>query len=89
MIITQNDLKSVNWTQKFTDLYEKVTQNDILDEMMDLHNNEVGRIAFLQKNHLNHDEIIDYLLKMTQNALKIEEIHDLSKLKNRLVYIKD
>ena len=44
---TNNREKSVIWTKKVTDLYEKVTQNEFLDQLMDLHNNEIGRTLFL------------------------------------------
>ena len=52
MKYAKNKQKSVFWAQKVGDLYEKVTQNEILDQEMDLHNNTTGRILFL--NHLEY-----------------------------------
>ena len=70
MKYAKNKQKSVFWAQKVADLYEKVTQNEILDQEMDLHNNTIGRIFFL--NHLEQKEakIIDLLQKMSQKAQK-------------------
>ena len=75
------------WAQKVGDLYEKVTQNEILDQEMDLHNNTVGRIFFL--NHFDQKEtkIIDLLQKMSQKAQKTDKIEQMHQHKNDLVYL--
>ena len=57
----KNKQKSVFWAQKVTDLYEKVTQNEILDEAMDLHNNTIGRICFLNFLDQNKAEMVTFL----------------------------
>ena len=84
---TKNKQKSVFWAQKVGDLYEKVTQNEILDQEMDLHNNTVGRIFFL--NHFDQKEakIIDLLQKMSQKAQKTDKIEQMHQHKNDLVYL--
>ena len=83
----KNKQKSVFWTQKVGDLYEKVTQNEILDQEMDLHNNTVGRIFFL--NHFDQKEvkIIDLLQKMSQKAQKTDKIEEMRQHRNDLVYL--
>jgi hypothetical protein len=73
MKYAQNKQKSVFWAQKVSDLYEKVTQNEILDQEMDLHNNTTGRILFL--NHLG------------QKAQKTKKIEQMRQHKNELVYL--
>ena len=86
---TKNENKSVVWAQKFTDLYEKVTKNEYLDEAMDLHNNRVGRKVFLSKKRLKNQEMIRFLLEMKEKAQKIEQIEDVIKFDSELVYIID
>ena len=83
----KNKQKSVFWAQKVADLYEKVTQNEVLDQEMDLHNNTIGRIFFL--NHLEQKEvkIIDLLQKMSQKAQKTKKIEQMHQHKNELVYL--
>lgn len=85
--ITKIDQKAVNWTEKVTKTYEKVTNNTILDEAMDLHNNEIGRSAFLANNALKIEEIIAFFTKMMAKAVKIEQIEQIDSVENQLVYI--
>nr|WP_147278480.1 hypothetical protein [Marinirhabdus gelatinilytica] len=70
-----------------TDLYEKVTQNEPMDEAMDLHNNAVGRICFLNNLDKNEEETINFLQKKAENAQKVVTIDEMKKLQKELVYI--
>lgn len=85
----KNKQKSVFWAQKVTELYEKVTNNAILDEAMDLHNNAVGRLCFL--NHLDKTEIemIHFLQEKAENAIQINSLEEIQTLGTQLVYIHD
>ncbi len=85
--IVKNSAKSIIWTQKVTNLYEKVTKNEILDEIMDLHNNAIGRNVFLFKKEQNEAEIVDFLQEMLKNAKKITKINEIPTTENQLVYI--
>ena len=89
MKISKNESKAVAWTLKITNLYEIVTQNDILDQEMDLHNNEIGRRVFLKQNSSKREEIVSFLQKMSQNAKKITNIDEIEDHKDRLVYISE
>lgn len=82
--ITKNRQKSVFWAQKVTNLYEKVTKNDRRDKAMDLHNNNIGRMLFLEQKT---DEFEHYLLKMMRNGQKMTENDSFSFVKNKLTYI--
>lgn len=84
---TKNKQKSVFFAQKMTDLYEKVTQNEPMDEAMDLHNNAVGRICFLNNLDKNEEETINFLQKKAENAQKVVTIDEMKKLQKELVYI--
>lgn len=89
MKILKNDEKSIEWVQKLTKMYEKVTNNTILDETMDLHNNEVGRNLFLAQKELKEADLIEYLLKMIKKAIKIENIDAIENCSTQLVYISE
>jgi gamma-glutamyl:cysteine ligase YbdK (ATP-grasp superfamily) len=84
---SKNKEKSIIWSKKVADLYEKVTQNEILDELMDLHNNEAGRKYFLELYDKKEDEIIDFLMKKCEKAHKIAQKEDFDNHKNELVYL--
>lgn len=87
--IIKNDEKAAIWVQKFTNMYEKVTNNTFFDEAMDLHNNQVGRNLFLVKNELKNIDLIQYLLKMIKKAQKIENIDAIENCSEQLVYISE
>jgi Domain of unknown function (DUF6973) len=83
----KNKQKSVFWAQKVTDLYEKVTRNELLDEAMDLHNNAIGRICFLNLLAENEAKNIAFLEEMAKNAQKIASIDEIKKSNRQLVYL--
>lgn len=86
---TKNKQKSVFWAQKVTDLYEKVTQNNPLDQAMDLHNNAIGRIYFLNLLDKKEEEIIDFALKNMKNAQKVDKIEEMKWFNNEMVFIEN
>jgi len=85
----KNKQKSVFWAQKITDLYEKVTQNELLDEAMDLHNNSIGRICFLNFLSQNEEETINYLQEKAKNAQKVNNLEDFIKFRTQLTYLSE
>lgn len=85
----KNKQKSVFWGQKVTDLYEKVTQNEPLDEAMDLHNNAIGRMCFLNYLGKNEEEMVVFLQNRAKNAIKITYSSNLNLIANQMVYIED
>lgn len=86
---TKNKQKSVFWTQKVGELYEKVTQNEPLDEAMDLHNNTIGRLFFLNNMNKNEAEIIRLLTIMTENGIKVSDVSEMKQWQHKLVYIEE
>ncbi|GHC44970.1 DUF6973 domain-containing protein [Ulvibacter litoralis] len=86
---TKTTQKAVIWAQKMTHLYEKVTQNPLLDEKMDLHNNEIGQMLFLKVFDKKEAEIIQILEKEVEKAQKIDKIEDFELATNSLVYLED
>jgi len=79
----------VFWAQKVTDLYEKVTQNDPLNKAMDLHNNAVGRIYFLNLLGNNEEKMIDFALNETKKAKKVAKTEEMNCFYNKMVFIQD
>lgn len=85
--VTKNKQKSVFWAQKVGDLYEKVTQNEQLDEAMDLHNNSFGRLYFFNTLDFSEEKIIGLIKNESNQAVQIHTINESASSKNRLVYI--
>ena len=86
---TRNKQKSVFWAQKVGDLYEKVTQNTSMEEAMDLHNNAVGRICFLNLLGKNEAEIIHYMSIKIKSAQKVSKIEEMKSYRIEMVFIED
>lgn len=85
----KNDEKSVFWAEKITILYEKVTKNEILDQQMDLHNNDLGRRWFLEHLFQNEAEMINFIQKQLENAQKVTKIDETAHLEKTLIYISE
>ena len=84
---TKNEEKSIIWTQKVTNLYEKVTDNSNIEKEMDLHNNGVGLNLFSSVIDKKESEIIDLLQKLMQNSQKVTNFEDFVLFKTTLVHI--
>lgn len=83
--------KSVEWAKKVTDLHEKLAPNAELEMIMDLHNNEVGRNIFAEKQMQNNDEneIISELKEKMKSAVKVSSIDEMEENKREFVYLED
>lgn len=86
---TKNKQRSVFWAQQVTDLYEEVTRNEPLDEAMDLHNNAVGRMVYLNFLHADENTIIDALQNKVQTAKKVDALTKMKMFQKELVYLED
>ncbi|WP_024769648.1 DUF6973 domain-containing protein [Aquimarina macrocephali] len=85
--ITKNKEKSIAWTQKITDLHEKLAPNKPIETEMDLHNNEIGRKYFLNLAMSFEEEMISFLKENTQKAKKVTDIKEILDHKDKLVYL--
>jgi len=86
---TKNKQKSVFWAQKVTDLYEKVTKNELLDKKMDLQNNAIGRVCFLNHFDEKEEKIIKILQFKAEKAVKVDDLHKIIEYKNEMIYISE
>jgi len=84
---TKNIEKSILWTQNVTNLYEKVTHNEIMQKAMDLHNNKVGLSLFSSVFEKKEEEIISILQNMMKNSQKVINFDDFIKFNRALVYL--
>ncbi|MEP0212228.1 MAG: hypothetical protein ABJD66_03365 [Cellulophaga sp.] len=84
---TKNKQKSVFWAQKVTNLYEKVTNNNELDELMDLQNSAVGRLYFFNFIDKDQVELIDFIFEKSKVAEKIVSAKDIKLYPANMVYI--
>tara|TARA_R110000850_G_scaffold271031_2_gene404897 strand:- start:293860 stop:294366 length:507 start_codon:yes stop_codon:yes gene_type:complete len=83
--------KSVEWAKTITDLHEKLAPNAKLEMTMDLHNNEIGRNFFAEKQMQNMEEekIIAVLKEKMKTAVKVSSIEEIEENKSEFVYIED
>lgn len=81
--------KSIAWADKTTSLHEQLMPNEPLEMEMDLHNNEVGRKFFRELKNSSEEEIIEFLSKKAEKAVKIKTVEETKNLNNTLVYIID
>lgn len=83
--------KSLEWAKTITDLHEKMAPNNTLEMMMDLHNNEIGRSLFTEKQmqHMDEEKIIDVLKEKMETAVKVSSIEEMEKYKCEFVYIEN
>ncbi|MDC7995068.1 DUF6973 domain-containing protein [Altibacter sp. HG106] len=83
----KNKLKAIHFTQKFTNLYEKVTQNSPLDEAMDLHNNRIGLHYFDKQELKTIEEWLTFLDNLSHKAQKVTQIEEIEQFPESLVFI--
>lgn len=79
----------LTWAKNITDWHEQAFFSKVLPMKMDYHNNAVGRTIFRENLVWSKTEFVNFLLQLTQNAIKIDESIDLNPLKKQLIYISD
>jgi len=81
--------KSANWTQKITDLHEKMAKSKYLDTVMDLHNNGVGRKLFMDHSEAKEAQIISIIQEKLEQANKVSNLEEIATSENEMVYISE
>ncbi|HSI71046.1 MAG TPA: hypothetical protein VK941_12495 [Gillisia sp.] len=79
--------KAMNWSKKITDLHERLSPNEELAKVMDLHNNRIGRELFFISRQEDEEETISTLQQMTRDAVKVESLLEIDAEKEKLVFI--
>jgi len=86
-VISKSEQKAVVWSKKVTDLHEKLAPNKPLEQTMDLHNNETGRLFFRDLKNASQEEVVHFLTQKTAQAKVLEKIEDTDIYTNDLVYL--
>jgi len=83
--------KSLEWAKTITDLHEKLAPNSKLETNMDLHNNEIGRVLFAEKQmqKMSEEKIIAVLKEKKETAVKVSSINEMRGNIGEFVYIED
>ena len=81
--------KSEFWAKRITDLHEKLAPNEPLEQAMDLHNNELGRIYFKKLKDATEDLVITFLQEQMNSAKRIINIEQIDVFKDNMVYISE
>jgi len=84
---TKDVNQSIEWAQRITDMHEELFWNPPLEKAMDLHNNAVGRMFINQVKTYSETELVEFLKRHLNNAIRIKELKELEACKNLLVYI--
>ncbi len=84
-----NNEKAIAWAKKFTDWHEKFSPNEALEQVMDLHNNQMGVIFFEEIKDESEMNLISFLKQKASEAARIETVKEVEEFKKTLVFIKD
>jgi hypothetical protein len=79
----------LEWTKNITDWHEEFAPNEKLAEMMDLHNNRIGRDKYVEFGHQSVKEAVQLMLLELEHAAKIKDVEELKEYSHQLVYIED
>lgn len=87
--MNQSVEKSVAWAKKITDLHEQLAPNNNMEMQMDLHNNYIGRVIFVEKKlHLESTKtIITVLKEKIKTAVLISTTSEIANHENDMVYL--
>ena len=85
---SENQRSVLRWTKQITDWHEEFSPNEKLAEAMDLHNNQIGRNLFRELSEMKLEDVVTFMIKEMENAIKVSEISDIEGL-HQLVYIED
>ena len=86
---SKNRSRIIIWTKRITDWHEDAFRNRALAQRMDLHNNGVGRVLFLDDTIANKDAALHYLLELATRSIKINTNSNLADYPLSLVHITD
>jgi hypothetical protein len=85
--VSENSEKAIVWAEKITSLHEKLMPNEALQEAMDFHNNELGRIYFKELENASEEEIVSFLKSKMDEAVKVKNVEEIQDFRDKMVYI--
>ena len=83
--------KSVSWAKQITDLHEELAPNSYLEMQMDLHNNKVGRVIFIEHKlyQESQETIISVLEERMNSAILIKSAAEVENYTNEFLYLEE
>ena len=86
---SSNTESILDWTKKITDWHEEFAPNEKLAEMMDLHNNGIGRQKYREFGHESVKEMSKLMISELDHAIKVRDVSEIQQYSHQLVYIED
>lgn len=86
---SKNEGRILQWTKLITDWHENAFRNREMARVMDFHNNAIGRALFKEHRTSSLDKILELLLKMTAQSVRIRTAMETTRHPNALVHLKD
>jgi hypothetical protein len=85
-----NEDKVLKWTQKITDMHEKILPGNELSNAMDLHNNAVGRRYFRDEAQREPEYGVSLFLDLTRTSQHVESLEEIRVVpETKLVHLID
>lgn len=83
--------KSVSWAKHITDLHEQLAPNSYLEMQMDLHNNNIGRVIFVEHKlyHESQETTVSVLKEKMQTAGLVKSVSEIENFTNEFVYLQE
>ena len=68
-------------------IYEKIAPNAPIENAMDLHNNNIGRMLFKAITKYTKEEVLVVLKNKVESAIEVTSITTMKDHENQLVYL--
>ena len=85
---SKDEVSVLRWPKQIPHWHEEFSPNEKLAEAMDLHNNQIGRDLFRELSEMKVDDIVAFIIKEMESAIKISKISDIEG-SNQMVYIEE
>ena len=70
--------KVLSWTERITDIHEKILPGSLIANAMDLHNNAVGRWHFKKDTDLGLEDGVALFLELAGTSLLVKSLEDIA-----------
>jgi hypothetical protein len=89
--MNQSVEKSVSWAKQITDLHEQLAPNSYLEMQMDLHNNKIGRVIFVEQKlyQESQETTISVLKEKMRTAGLVKSVSEIENFTNEFVYLEE
>lgn len=83
--------KSVSWAKHITDLHEQLAPNSYLEMQMDLHNNNIGRVIFVEHKlcQESQETTVSVLKEKMQTAGLVKSVSEIENFTDEFVYLQE